>query len=32
VLSVELRFMAGLRISFWAPPRVFEPLPEIEDP
>jgi hypothetical protein len=32
LLSVELRFMAGLRISFWAPPRVFEPLPEIEDP
>jgi len=31
-LSVELRLMAGLRISFWAPPRTFEPLPEIEDP
>jgi hypothetical protein len=30
--SVELRFVAGLRISFWAPPRVFEPMPEFEDP
>lgn len=32
VRNVELRFTAGLRISFWAPPRVFEPMPEIEDP
>jgi hypothetical protein len=30
--NVELRFTAGLRFSFWAPPRVFEPLPELEDP
>lgn len=30
--NVEARAMAGLRFSFWAPPRVFEPLPEFEDP
>jgi len=30
--SVELRFSAGLRFSLWAPPRVFEPMPAIEDP
>jgi hypothetical protein len=30
--SVEVRGMVGLRFSFWAPPRVFEPLPEFEDP
>lgn len=30
--NVELRLTAGLRFSFWAPPRVFEPLPELEDP
>ena len=30
--SVEARAMVGLRFSFWAPPRVFEPLPEFEDP
>ncbi|EYF04955.1 Hypothetical protein CAP_3766 [Chondromyces apiculatus DSM 436] len=30
--SVELRLSAGLRMSFWAPPRVFEPMPELEDP
>lgn len=30
--SLEVRAMAGLRVSFWAPPRVFEPLPEFEDP
>ena len=30
--SVELGINAGLRFSFWAPPRVFEPLPELEDP
>ncbi|MFT3764885.1 MAG: hypothetical protein QM820_05110 [Minicystis sp.] len=30
--SVELGATAGLRFSFWAPPRAFEPLPEIEDP
>jgi hypothetical protein len=32
VRNVEVRAMAGLRFSFWAPPRVFEPLPEFEDP
>lgn len=30
--NVEVRAMVGLRFSFWAPPRVFEPLPEFEDP
>ena len=30
--NVELRLTAGLRFSFWAPPRVFEPLPELEEP
>lgn len=30
--AVELRFLAGLRISFGAPPRTFEPMPEFEDP
>jgi hypothetical protein len=30
--NIEVRAMAGLRLSFWAPPRVFEPLPEFEDP
>jgi hypothetical protein len=30
--SLEVRAMAGLRFSFWAPPRVFEPLPEFEEP
>jgi hypothetical protein len=30
--NVEVRAMMGLRFSFWAPPRVFEPLPEFEDP
>jgi len=30
--SVEMRISAGLRFSFWAPPRVFEPLPPLEDP
>ncbi len=30
--NVELGGTAGLRFSFWAPPRVFEPLPELEDP
>lgn len=30
--NVELRLTAGLRFSFWAPPRVFEPLPDLEDP
>jgi hypothetical protein len=29
---VELGATAGLRFSFWAPPRAFEPLPDIEDP
>jgi hypothetical protein len=32
VRAVELRFLAGLRMSFGAPPRVFEPMPEFEDP
>jgi hypothetical protein len=32
VRSVELGATAGLRFSFWAPPRVFEPLPPFEDP
>lgn len=32
VRNVEVRAMVGLRFSFWAPPRVFEPLPEFEDP
>jgi hypothetical protein len=30
--SFELGFNAGLRFSFWAPPRVFEPMQELEDP
>lgn len=30
--NLEARAMLGLRFSFWAPPRVFEPLPEFEDP
>lgn len=30
--AVELRFLAGLRMSFGAPPRVFEPMPDFEDP
>jgi hypothetical protein len=30
--NVELGGTAGLRFSFWAPPRIFEPLPELEDP
>ncbi len=29
--SFELGFSAGLRFSFWAPPRVFESMQEIED-
>ncbi|MDC0746353.1 hypothetical protein [Polyangium mundeleinium] len=32
VRAVELRFFAGLRMSFGAPPRVFEPMPAFEDP
>ncbi len=32
IRAVELRFLAGLRMSFGAPPRVFEPMPEFEDP
>lgn len=32
IRSVELRFTAGFRVSFWAPPRVFEPMAEIEEP
>jgi hypothetical protein len=30
--NVEVGATAGLRFSFWAPPRLLEPLPEIEDP
>jgi len=30
--QLEARATLGLRFSFWAPPRVFEPLPEFEDP
>lgn len=30
--TVELGGTAGLRFSFWAPPRSFEPIPDIEDP
>jgi hypothetical protein len=30
--SFELGFSAGLRFSFWAPPRVFQPMQELEDP
>jgi hypothetical protein len=30
--NVEIGAMAGLRFSFWAPPRIVEPLPELEDP
>jgi hypothetical protein len=32
VRAVELRFLAGLRMSFGAGPRVFEPMPDFEDP
>ena len=32
VRAVELRFLAGLRMSFGAPPRIFEPMPAFEDP
>jgi hypothetical protein len=32
VRAVELRFTAGLRMSFWAPPRTFEPMPAFEEP
>jgi hypothetical protein len=30
--TFELKFTTGLRFSLWAPPRKFEPLPELEDP
>jgi hypothetical protein len=30
--NVEIGGNAGLRFSFWAPPRVTEPMPELEDP
>lgn len=30
--NVEVGATAGLRFSFWAPPRIVEPLPELEDP
>lgn len=29
--TFELGATAGLRFSFWAPPRVFEPLPDLEE-
>ena len=32
VRNLEVRTTVGLRFSFWAPPRVFEPLPAFEDP
>lgn len=32
VRDVEVKVAAGLRVSFWAPPRVFEPMPAFEDP
>jgi hypothetical protein len=31
-LGIEGSATLGLRLSFWAPPRTFEPLPEFEDP
>lgn len=30
--GIEGTVTLGLRFSFWAPPRTFEPLPEFEDP
>ncbi len=30
--NVELGGTAGLRFSFWAPPRLNQPMPELEDP
>lgn len=30
--SFELGLSAGLRFSFWAPPRVFQPMQDLEDP
>lgn len=30
--SIEATAMVGLRFSFWAPPRIFEPLPDFEEP
>jgi hypothetical protein len=30
--GLEFRFFAGLRLSFWAPPRVFQVMPALEDP
>ena len=30
--NVEMGGSAGLRFSFWAPPRVTEPMPALEDP
>lgn len=30
--NVEVGATAGLRFSFWAPPRIVEPMPELEDP
>ena len=30
--KLEVGMNAGFRVSFWAPARVFEPLPDVEDP
>jgi hypothetical protein len=30
--TIEATATVGLRFSFWAPPRVFEPLPDFEEP
>ncbi|WP_437281064.1 hypothetical protein WME90_11035 [Sorangium sp. So ce375] len=32
VRDVEIKASAGIRVSFWAPPRVFEPMPAFEEP
>jgi hypothetical protein len=32
VRNVEIAANVGARISFWAPPRIVEPLPDLEDP
>jgi hypothetical protein len=30
--DLEVRLLAGLRVSFWAPPPELEPLPDVEEP
>ncbi|MEO7096029.1 MAG: hypothetical protein ABI175_22400 [Polyangiales bacterium] len=30
--TLELKLTTGLRFSLWAPPRTFEPMPQLEDP